>query len=87
MDQIDVYALIVWSWFVRAWALATVLALAMRTVPEARFVAIEKSFPRLGYLLRAVRKLAFDVVPFFQALVAAVVSPAQPTLRDDREPR
>ena len=55
------------------WALATLVTNALRAVPEARYVAVERAWPRLGQLLRAGRKIGTDVLPFVGALVGALV--------------
>lgn len=55
------------------WALATLVTNALRAVPEARYVAVERAWPRLGQLLRAGRKIGTDVMPFVGALVGALV--------------
>lgn len=54
------------------WALATAITNALRAVPEERYVAVERAWPRLGQLLRAARKFGTDVWPFLVALVAAL---------------
>lgn len=75
MSQLSVYWAAAWSMTVKLWSACTVLALVMRVVPEARFVAFEKAYPRLGWLARAVRKFSTDLVPFAQAIVFAIVPP------------
>lgn len=55
------------------WALATAVTNALRAVPEARFAALEQSFPRLGHFLRAGRKIGSDLLPFVSALAAAML--------------
>lgn len=57
---------------VRVCAACTVLTLAMRTVPERRFTAFERAYPRCGHAARAVRKLALDFIPFVLSVVAAM---------------
>lgn len=73
MSHLNLYLSIAWLWVVRFWGACTVLALAMRAIPEDRFVAFEKAYPRLGSLARAVRKAAFDLIPFVQSVVGALV--------------
>ena len=53
------------------WAACTIFSAAMRAVPEERFVAFERAYPRAGQLARAVRKFGTDFIPFVQSIVAA----------------
>ena len=67
------------------WASTTVVTNALRAVPEDRFVALERSLPRLGQLLRAARKFGTDVLPFVAALAGALAGlPVQRVERDAR---
>lgn len=64
------------------WSVATAVTAALRLVPEERFVAIEKDYPRFGHFLRALRKLGSDLVPFFGELFRALgILPAKAAVR------
>lgn len=67
------------------WALATLVTNALRAVPEARFVAVERFSPRLGQLLRAARKFGTDVMPFLGALLGALLG--RPVHEDPEQPQ
>lgn len=82
---------LLWSYVVRVSVACTLLALAMRRIPEARFVALEDAYPRFGHAARAVRKLAFDVEPFVREVVlflrgAPMIESTRPSQRVTRPP-
>jgi hypothetical protein len=66
------------SWFALAWALATLAAGVARTIPEARYTALETAVPRLAWLLRASRKFGTDVWPAITAFASAAAGVAVP---------
>jgi hypothetical protein len=66
------------------WAIATLVTNALRAVPAEHFVALERSLPRVGQALRALRKLGSDLWPFASALGSALAG--LPVRRDSALP-
>ena len=73
---------------VAAWAVATAITNALRLVPEARYVAVERAWPRLGQLLRFARKVGTDVMPAVGAFIGALFGrPVHPAAPEQPQPR
>lgn len=73
------------SVFIALWTFATILGNALRAVPEAQYVRLERAWPRAGQLARAARKFGSDVQPFLAALLGALLG--RPVHEDPEQPQ
>lgn len=73
------------SVLIAAWTFATLLGNALRAVPEAQYVRLERAWPRAGQLARAARKFGSDVQPFLAALLGALLG--RPVHEDPEQPQ